>query len=1384
MYPPLDEKTVDAAERNVNLANELFHMEEFYKERYVDPSNTSSYPGNLLKQQKVVSRFMTSMTPYDRLLVVHEVGTGKTCGALAIAEANRGSKKEVLFVSPNKHLSRQQNSQLSKCFPELYGKGKNKKLEKLYRWYTHASLAKHLSSIDNATLYNRYSNIIIIVDEAHELITSGVSTAQENDDDSIVKALHDQINELDSLLGDIGKTGASKEKAKIETDKRRIQSELRDLKEGANKSVNKRDQFDRLFNIPACVKVVLLTGTPMTNSASELIPLISLLNDGITPRAPKVGGWDNLAAKDRKEKETELAGVLRGRVSYFKQSMLGTQKVLVQASTPSFTDDEGVQIFSLKSTDDGSVMSELNIASASDTGVLYPSKEKLEQLTESVQERLNYLPVCACIMSDIQTQAYTPHWVTGTFTKQNRPSSAEGLPESEGGRAMEAWLGSAELASLLVVPISPDKFISGTELSKWLKEEGNSTKLTKWFLNPGPYVGAKASIQEYEPPKRRLLRLEYLYQFCPKYTCSISHILDAWNEDSKETKKVFVFNRMVEGGAARTFADLLKTFGYEDYTSTPVIIQGSDRTRKSVPHFPAEGDVKPRFILLTGKTPVSKTEVLKLFNDPRNATGKYIQVVIGSEAIKQGFNILDVQEMHVLAPPWNHSGLDQAIGRILRHESHTEIDKILDKPAKIDIRLFAAIPFYKGPSNKDYLNLEEWENKDPKDTKRQEALLNMNSIDIKKYVDLQNKDRAIKRLERLIKVNAIDCPLFYARNRAPGDLKNTRDCEYEKCDYVCSGMDEDEMSSEVAGYNKDVKNPGLNIGQINYTNYDLLYGKELDLLLTTGIKRAFIDDRLLSISDIEASVSNTIEETFTDIEGKADDDQPRVISNRRVLLSVLTNMINNNALVKNNEGFENYLREEEGMYFLTRSLSSSRNEILIANRPIALVKDNSKDILSLLSNSLSAKMLRDPSKIQDIITLQPLLIQEVMLETAFVRQKRGDMDSDTNTIVESVLSVLRKHLKEGKGDLEGFVWSDLLKSTECFRGVKLEDMKRPIVLSSTWCGDPVSWTTPSYWRDIGKPEADTEDLEKLFVRAATWPLWYLPKAPETERAALEKSLPPIVRDTLADKDPLRGKLTEAMRAGASSRESVLQYKFRAPFIGYGPLPKIGSKDISAESKYMDIRWLYRRGDDSFKDFLVNEGPATKWAKKKEVDTSETAFKERTGIKNPKKSEIMLGLTTLDQQDANRELVQKCISRGVDPRECVVPADKRITGEGRKLRTLPRDQSMVVRNWLDRVEQQLGHPHPTQGDMIKARMYESVLDKATGLYQKSLIGNDSEYNPYWEQGSGTDRHSYVMTKNQIANQLQKYGLWDEIEQTLLMRANTRGIGSSMAAIEEV
>ena len=47
----------------------------------------------LMNHQKIIARFMSSRTPYNGLLLIHEMGSGKTCSAIGVIEQIRSESK-------------------------------------------------------------------------------------------------------------------------------------------------------------------------------------------------------------------------------------------------------------------------------------------------------------------------------------------------------------------------------------------------------------------------------------------------------------------------------------------------------------------------------------------------------------------------------------------------------------------------------------------------------------------------------------------------------------------------------------------------------------------------------------------------------------------------------------------------------------------------------------------------------------------------------------------------------------------------------------------------------------------------------------------------------------------------------------------------------------------------------------------------------------------------------------------------------------------------------------------------------------------------------------------------------------------------------------------
>ena len=75
---------------------------------------------NLLTHQKVVRDYLNLITPYRGLLILHGLGSGKTCTSIAIAEGMKTDKQIVLMTPAS--LKKNYFSELKKCGDPLFRK--------------------------------------------------------------------------------------------------------------------------------------------------------------------------------------------------------------------------------------------------------------------------------------------------------------------------------------------------------------------------------------------------------------------------------------------------------------------------------------------------------------------------------------------------------------------------------------------------------------------------------------------------------------------------------------------------------------------------------------------------------------------------------------------------------------------------------------------------------------------------------------------------------------------------------------------------------------------------------------------------------------------------------------------------------------------------------------------------------------------------------------------------------------------------------------------------------------------------------------------------------------------------------------------------------------
>lgn len=198
----------------------------------------------------------------------------------------------------------------------------------------------------------------------------------------------------------------------------------------------------------------------------------------------------------------------------------------------------------------------------------------------------------------------------------------------------------------------------------------------------------------------------------------------------------FVYSNYVSFGGTALIRELLLANGFGEYN-----------TSTSIPN--------RNFVIFTED---SRESYRRIFNSPENKNGKNIKVIIGSPLISEGITLKNVRQVHILEPSWNMSRINQIIGRAIRNHSHDDLD-----PQDRTVEIYKYVSVY-----------------------TQEGAKKHFFIDWQKYILSEDKDRANKRVERMLKEISFDCDLLKDRNTITDPQKDhSPECDYTSCNYGC-----------------------------------------------------------------------------------------------------------------------------------------------------------------------------------------------------------------------------------------------------------------------------------------------------------------------------------------------------------------------------------------------------------------------------------------------------------------------------------------------------------------------------------------------------------------------------------------------------------------------
>lgn len=806
-YPDQDDK---------DIQRKLTALHEF-SELSATPIEEVPKRGQYFKHQLANQRFMEH---YDRELIMHDTGTGKSCVVFAITERlrklygeDRSRIRKYVFITPNKVLTREAKNQLvylcsdegvfdteikdSKGAKDSKGKSANKQTRILsaagYEFTTHESFANKVNrALDPKTLGGledfiaEYCNTYFFLDEVDRTTPKRL----------FMLKLDNGLPVEDRAFIAGGKRSDSKTVVGSTTTKGKK------TKDPTKNKVYHYKMIWTAFHILPGVKIMIGSATPMNNEPQQIGMVMNLILP-LNKQMPVSGTlYDNLNPNDRNKLE-QFAPYFLGKVSYVRAL------------------DTGLDVVDIGE------LSGYNII----TG------QKMDVKVKVYVPRDYDDPSKVIALRGAQLQAYKEALQSENIDQKNDKDRSDGA--SSGLRQ------KSRIAADFVFPgRSEDELpVAGNEgFDRWIEEkkvtktvnmktrEGTrEVKETRYTVSPIFMNMLKSGIDEKGDYKGK--PYPYLVNLSTKYFAIAELEIDAYRNGarinilndagggdigrSKDDSgkqlpgSAFIYSPEIFGSGSFVLGLVLEAYGFTKYDGKT---EGPLFEIKNGVHIPRK-DKKPRYCLFTGSAeitgPKAEENMLNAMNSPLNANGEYLQIFIASKVGSVGINVANIVRLHLTGPDWTMASEYQALSRGIRSTSHLALveqqKKYLAKrgqdPDKMSQKYLELLGEYKAIENTPAGSAGEQAKTMRLQSLNQQLQFykasrvrveiyrhavyapGLDSADISGYEYAERRYKPIKTVERYMKICAWDAQLNYKRNVRPTDEEGSAICDFTTCGY-------------------------------------------------------------------------------------------------------------------------------------------------------------------------------------------------------------------------------------------------------------------------------------------------------------------------------------------------------------------------------------------------------------------------------------------------------------------------------------------------------------------------------------------------------------------------------------------------------------------------
>ena len=607
----------DDAEFNVRIAK----RKEFNDTKFIPTAESvqaaadqaCSADFELAPHQVFVRNFLSSQTPYNGLLLYHDLGTGKTCTAIGVAEETRaymrqmGSTARILVVaSPNV----QDNFKL-----QLFDERKLREADGLW----------DIRSCNGARM----------IKEVNAMNVRGISRER------VVRLVKRLINDHYMFLGYLEfvnyinrvAEGGRTEAGEIVRLKRHFAGRLVIVDEAHNIRMSGDVATKRVATglqylvdrVPG-MKLVFLSATPMYNSPTEIIWLMNLLNRNDGRPTFRVGDVFGPEGEMKEPTEEDPEG--------------GKAKLVRMASGyVSYVRGQSPYAFPFRVWPD---------TFAPDYAYAASVKPRVQITGTPVEVPLQYLSTFMLPLGDRQAEAYDE--IIRRLRAGTLVAGQQSVPDFANMEGIGYTLLQRPLEALNIAYPTPD--LAAAEPRELVGKGGLERLLTFDVAGSPP---RRKDYRYRSPEEPRVFDGDQL----GRYSGKISQIVSSVNQASGIS---LIYSQYIDGGVVPC-ALALEQAGYRRHGGPSLW---------STEELPVDARQSGSYVVISGDRTLSPDNAgqVKAATGAGNADGSIVKVIIISQAGAEGLDFKNVRQAHILEPWYNLNRIEQIIGRAVRNLSH------------------------------------------------------------------------------------------------------------------------------------------------------------------------------------------------------------------------------------------------------------------------------------------------------------------------------------------------------------------------------------------------------------------------------------------------------------------------------------------------------------------------------------------------------------------------------------------------------------------------------------------------------------------------------------------------------------------------------------------